>query len=180
MAQGPARMERDLQGIRGSEGNMASVSLAHWGPGKPAGAPGLKPHPPGAPSSQAGPGPEPHPHQGLFQPCGSQAQAPPLPILFWQHRFWQPMCYPRGPPLAIWVQMGQALHPPRPPSAAPAPAGTLVECCTPADLQEHMCSGPAPGTDIGERNTHRGGADTADPETYLEVLEAYWGGGGSL
>lgn len=34
-----------------------------------------------------------------------------------------------------------------------------------------MCSRPPSAADAGERNKHRGGADTAGPETYLEFLE---------
>ena len=48
-ARGSAGTERDLQGIGGLEGNAASISPTHLGPGEPAGVLGLKPHPPGPP-----------------------------------------------------------------------------------------------------------------------------------
>ena len=73
-----------------------------------------------------------------------------------------------------------AAPPPRLLSAVLASVGTPVEACAPAGLHGHMCSRPASGTDAGERSTCRGGADTAGPETYLEVLEPYWGGGSWL
>ena len=38
-----------------------------------------------------------------------------------------------------------------------------------------MYSRPASGADAGERNTCRGGADAAGPETYLEVSEGLLG-----
>ena len=43
---GSARMEKDLWGIGGSEGNLASISPACSGPHKPAGALGLNTKPP--------------------------------------------------------------------------------------------------------------------------------------
>ena len=55
-----------------------------------------------------------------------------------------------------------------------------MEACAPAGLCGHVCSGPASGTDAGERKTFKGGANAAGPETYLEVLEAYRGGRGRL
>ena len=59
--------------------------------------------------------------------------------------------------------------------AVQAPSGTPVKACAPAGLHRHMCSRPASGAD--KRDTCRGGADTAGPETYLEVLEGLgsWG-----
>ena len=47
MARRSAGMERYLQGIRGSEENMASISPSSSGPGEPAGIPDLNPHTPG-------------------------------------------------------------------------------------------------------------------------------------
>ena len=50
------RTGRDLEGIRGLEGNTASDSPNRLGPGKPAGVLGLNLSPPGPPSGQVGPG----------------------------------------------------------------------------------------------------------------------------
>ena len=59
---GTVGTKRDLQGIGGSGGEHFSPACS--GPSKPAGVPGLNPHPPEAPSGCAGPGPElpPKPH----------------------------------------------------------------------------------------------------------------------
>lgn len=61
----------------------------------------------------------------------------------------------------------------RPPLAALAHADRPVEAWVPAGLPGTHGSGPAPQIDAGERNTCRDEADTAGPETHLEVLEAY-------
>ena len=87
--------------------------------------------------------------------------------------------------------------PPKPPQAAPDRAssdhvgpggqGTAPPPMSPPAalaLAGHahgsLCSGPASGADTGERNTHRGGAGAAGPETYLVVLEGSWGGRGCM
>ena len=60
------------------------------------------------------------------------------------------------------------------------PEFTHIEVCTPAGLHRDMWSRPASGADAFERNTERHEADTAYPETYLEVWRASWGGGGYM
>lgn len=50
------RTGRDLEGIRGLEGNTTSDSPNHLGPSEPAGVLDLNLSPPGLPSSRVGPG----------------------------------------------------------------------------------------------------------------------------
>lgn len=123
----------------------AGVSSGHMGP-EP--GPTLGPAP--KTFDHAGPGPEPHSQSSL-----------------WLHR---PKALAPLPPrltLAMRVQAGHGLHPPRPPLAVPTPAGMPVEAGTPASLLGHVCSRTASGKDAGERNASRGGADRVGREVCL-------------
>ena len=79
------------------------------------------------------------------------------------------------PPLATWVQAGQVPPPSKASSDCPGPCGHTCGSLRPPALHEHVYSRPASGADAGERNTCRGGADAAGPETYLEVSEGLLG-----
>lgn len=76
----------------------------------------------------AGPGPEPH------------SQSP-----LWLHRSKALAPLPPRLTLAMRVQAGHGLPPPRPPLSVPTPVGMPVEAGTPASLHGHVCSRIASG-----------------------------------
>ena len=73
------------------------------------------------------------------------------------------------------VPVGPSTSPPKPPPAAQALTATTINTCTLAGLCRHGWFREDSGADAGGRNTRRSGADTAGPETYLEVLKGLLG-----